>query len=261
MNKEVENREENEACFWDDHRDNVHQTGVEPMDSNYDSTYIYFPGKEIYQHENLLVYQGNHLPHWELNFIAYHVCFRLVDAIPTSQKMQWLEERKQFLEKFSNEHQNPTDDEMKRFQYLYSEKVEKYLDNGYGSCILRKPDVATIVRNSLEFYEGKKYLLHAWCIMPNHVHVVLQVLGTYALSEILHGWKSFTSHSINNLLSRQGQLWQDDSYNHIIRTLKEFHFQVRYVWSNPDNACLREWKWRWKRMETNDNVSPCSDGV
>ena len=260
MNNEVEK----EPCFWDEHRDSVHKIEDERRDGNNDLPCIYFPGKGIYQHENLLVYQGNHLPHWGLNSIAYHVCFRLVDAIPTSQRMQWLEERRRFLEKYSNEHQKPIDDEMKRFQYLYSEKVEKYLDNGYGSCILRKPDIATIIRNSLEFNERKKYLLHAWCIMPNHVHVVLQVLGAHTLSEILHGWKSFTSHSINNMLSRQGQLWQDDSYNHIIRTLKEYYFQVRYVWNNPENAGLREWKWRWKRLEaqeTHDGVSPCSDGI
>ena len=90
--------------------------------------------------------------------------------------------------------------------------------------------------------------------MPNHVHVVFQALGFHTLSEILHGWKSFTSHAINNLLNRKGQLWQDDSYNHIIRTLKEYYYQVRYVWNNPENAGFHEWKWRWKRLGGNDDV-------
>lgn len=226
----------------------------ESQDPAHNSTPIYFPGKDLYQNENLLIYPGNLLPHWELNLIAYHVCFRLDDAIPASVRMQWQEERKRILEKSPNGDKMPTKEEVKRFQYLYSEKIEKYLDSGYGSCILREENVAIIVRNSLEFYESKKYSLHAWCIMPNHVHVIFQALGTHTLSEILHGWKSFTSHAINNLLNRKGKLWQDDSYNHIIRTLREYHYHVKYVWNNPENAGFHEWKWRWKRLAGNAGV-------
>ncbi|MBR5080705.1 MAG: transposase [Victivallales bacterium] len=228
--------------------DNDQRTDSESQDSVRNSTPIYFPGKELYQNENLLIYPGNLLPHWELNDIAYHISFRLADAIPVTIRQQLQEERKQIFGNCPEEEQMPTKEEIRRFQYLYSEKIEKYLDSGYGSCVLREESVAKIVCKSLEFYEGQKYLLHAWCIMPNHVHVVFQALRAHTLAEILHGWKSFTSHAINKLLNRKGQLWQDDSYNHIIRTSKEYYFQVRYVWNNPENAGFHEWKWRWKRL-------------
>ena len=207
---------------------------------------VNFPGTAIYESTNVEAYSSRIYPHWELQSVVYHVCFRLVDSVPMDMQRQWLAERKQFHDICEKEHRTLTDIEIKRFKYLYSERIERFLDSGYGSCILQKPEIAQIVHGSLEYYNTVKYLLHAWCIMPNHVHTIFQVLAQYTLSEILHGWKSFTSHAINKYLGTQGQLWQVDCYNHIIRSEKEYYQQIRYVWDNPLKAGHPKWEWRWK---------------
>src|SRR4030067_3107786 len=99
--------------------------------------------------------------------------------------------------------------------------------------------------------------------MPNHVHVIVEVARDKVastsrsgitpkktdrdgLSTIIHSWKSFTAHEANKRLNRKGDFWQHDAYNHIIRSEKEYRFQLNYVWENPDKAGLDRWQWRWK---------------
>ena len=210
---------------------------------------IYFPGRAIYN-EPIRINKGEYnLPHWELDATIYHVCFRLNDSVPMQKQMEWKREREWIIENAHLEKRELTEYEIKRLQYLYSDKIEGYLDAGYGECILGNPDVANIVQNSLIFYNGKKYRLHSWCIMPNHVHIAFQLLEHYRLSEVLQGWKSFTAHTINKFLGRTGALWQSDCYNHIIRTENEYYQQIRYIWHNPDKAGLINWQWRWKCID------------
>ena len=216
----------------------------------HENSEIFFPGKGIYVNDYLSTYKGNFLPHWELTSTVYHVSFRLGDSVPAATQRKWLEEINKLLEKYTNEHNPLTDDEKRRLQKLYSETIEKYLDSGYGSCILRNPDAARIVKDSLLHYNEMKYILHAWCIMPNHVHAIFQLLNNLMQSEIIQGWKSFTAHAINKLLNRKGALWQADCYNHIIRTPDEYFNQIWYVWNNPQKAGLSNWEWRWKCFDS-----------
>ena len=162
---------------------------------------IYFPGKGIYNNDTLNKYSGHFLPHWEMEATVYHACFRLSDSVPVAKQKLWQKERRLLLERYAKEHQALTEVEIHRLQKLYSETIERYLDAGYGSCALRNPDAAQIVQDSLLHYNEIKYILHAWCIMPNHVHVIFQILNDLSQSEILQGWKSFTAHAINKLLN------------------------------------------------------------
>ena len=111
--------------------------------------------------------------------MIYHVSFRLADSIPEARLRQWIYERNALLKnaKIANRLLNIY--EVNRLQYLYSENVERYLDAGYGACLLRQKEAAQIVKASLEYYNNQKYLLHAWCIMLNHLHVIFQLLGSY----------------------------------------------------------------------------------
>lgn len=144
--------------------------------------------------------------------------------------------------------------EEQRLAYLYSGKVERYLDAGYGACYLKDRRVAAVVRNALFYFDGLRYGLAAWCVMPNHVHVVVQPFsgrGTAGethmprsdLPNILHSWKSFTSKEANKLLHRSGDFWQAEYYDHLIRSEADFRHAVRYVLNNPVKAGLRHWKW------------------
>ena len=206
---------------------------------------LFFPGKSKSSTVLAQCYDGNHLPHWIVDSAIYHVSFHLADSIPAEKQQKWQKERVELLAK----RQTLSPDEERRLQYLLSEKIDAYLDAGYGTCILQHRKFAEIVQKSLLFYNHQKYLLHAWCVMPNHVHVVFQLLGDLPFSSVVHGWKSFTAHRINKLRNRFGAVWHVDSYNHVIRTKGEYFAQLRYVWNNPEKAGLRNWEWRWMCLQ------------
>jgi len=184
---------------------------------------------------------GAYLPHWTARDAIYHVVYRLADSVPESVKNQWSEDRKRLndarrLRTLS--HKDVAEADRRR-----ANAIDSFLDAGHGSCVLRQETAASIVRDNLLFFEGDRYLLHAWAIMPNHVHIVVQPTGDHDLPQILHGWKSYTSKAISKALGRKGELWQAESYDHIIRSESELADTVQYVLGNPVKAGLREWPW------------------
>ena len=111
--------------------------------------------------------------------------------------------------------------EKKRLKYLFSRNIERYLDQLYGECWLKDPAIAQLTVDSLKYFDGTRYRLHAWCVMPNHVHVVFTAVSTGSkldsdLIPILHSWESYTAHRANKILGRNGAFWQDEYYDRLI---------------------------------------------
>ena len=75
-------------------------------------------------------------------------------------------------------------------------QMEQWLDAGYGKCHLRHPQAAEIVVNNWKHFDGKRYDLIAWTVMPNHVHVLVRVYEGYSLGKIVQSWKSYTGKKI-----------------------------------------------------------------
>jgi len=139
-------------------------------------------------------------------------------------------------------------EERLRLLELKRESFERFLRNGHGACWLRDQRIAKIVADAFRFFEGKSYSLIAWCIMPNHIHVVLKPLTGYRLplASIVHSWKSFTAKQANAVLNQHGRFWQEEHYDHLIRNSDDLRHAIEYTWSNPELAGLRNWQWRWK---------------
>jgi len=195
----------------------------------------------------LQIRQGAYLPHWEREGALYFVTFRLGDSLPQSVLNSWIAER-DTIQKIARLMNRPlNDEEAKRVFELFSEKVEGYIDAGHGACWLQNAAIAKIVQNAFLFFDGKRYLLHAWCIMPNHSHVVVQPLPGTKLERVLHSWKSYTANEANKILNRQGQFWQGEPYDHLIRDEGDYYHCVDYTYSNPERAGLTNWPWRGKR--------------
>lgn len=197
---------------------------------------------------------GAYLPHWTKDGGWYAVTFRLWDSLPQHVLESWLFERKNIVKTAEQMKRPLSKHEEERLAHLYSEKVERYLDAGFGSCYMKDERVVEIVANALLHFEGRRYNLAAWCVMPNHAHTVVQPLGAATntggtpvppsqLPDILHSWKSFTAKEANKVLGRTGDFWQPESYDHLIRDEADFIHQVRYVLENPEKAGLRNWKW------------------
>ena len=121
------------------------------------------------------------------------------------------------------------------------------IDSGLGSCALRDPAIATIVQDALLHFDGRRYKLFAWTIMPNHVHVLIEQVGGFPLGEIVHAWKSFTAKQANKQLGRAGAFWAPDYFDRYIRDQAHYDVAVYYIHENPVKAGLvaRMDEWRW----------------
>src|SRR6266487_1241973 len=177
------------------------------------------------------------LPHWELCDATYFVTFRLADAVPQDVLRRWKEE----LETWRKFHPEPWDAVTKyEYQKRFQEDREHWLDQGHGECLLKKSDVAAIVVNALQHFDRDRYVLDAFAVMPNHVHVLVRLAGGQTLADILHSWKSFSTKAINQLLERTGRLWQEESYDRIVLGWNELVRYRGYIVRNPEKARLRK---------------------
>jgi valyl-tRNA synthetase len=187
--------------------------------------------------------QGRYLPHWTKEGAIYTVVFRLADSVPAEVSESWRLQRQDIIEGAQRQKRPLTHDEQIELQRLQSEKIESFLDVGHGECLFKDAGIAEIMNNALKHFDGERYELIAWAIMPNHVHAIIRPLPGYKLAEIVHSWKSFTSKEINRLLARSGAVWMDEYYDHLIRDENDFSNQINYVLTNPERAGLQNWQW------------------
>ena len=187
------------------------------------------------------------LPHLKKEGAVYFVTFRLADSLPAHEVARLKHERKVILEQARAAKSPLTWHEEQQLLAWYCDKVEAFLDAGHGSCWLSNPEIADRVANALKHFDGQRYELRAWVVMPNHVHVIVWPMPGHMLSDILHSWKSFTSSMANKILHRAGEFWQTESFDHWIRDDEEHARLVAYVENNPVKArfCKAPEDWKW----------------
>jgi valyl-tRNA synthetase len=176
------------------------------------------------------------LPHWQQQGKTYFVTFRLADSLPQEKLAQLEEERAKWIE------HNPepwSEDQRRQYYDRFSARLDEWLDAGSGSCVLADERVAQILADALRHFDGQRYELGGWVVMPNHVHVLVTPSGEHSLGEILHSWKSFTAKKINELLGQTGQLWQRESYDHIVRNQESLRAVTLYIDENPAKAGIK----------------------
>jgi valyl-tRNA synthetase len=184
-----------------------------------------------------------YLPHWTQTAAIYAVTFRLADSLTADVLERWRVERDKIAHPGETQGQELTSHQQRDLARLYCDSVESYLNAGHGQCYLREPKVAELVANALKHFDGQRYDLIAWAVMPNHVHAILKPYEGTELPDILGSWKSYTANKANELLRRTGAFWQSEYYDHLIRDQEDFNHQVNYVLSNPNKAGLGDWPW------------------
>jgi putative transposase len=182
------------------------------------------------------------LPQWRQENSLYFITFRLADSVPRGKLSQWRLERDAWLA----HHPQPWNDaEAKEFHQSFTSNLEHWLDKGAGDCLLRQQAISEVVAEALTFFQGKRYKLDARGIMPNHVQAPCHPHPGHDLSDILHSWKSFTSNKINLHLQRKGKLWQEGSYNQIVRSDEHLHKLREYIQHNPAKANIMDHPASW----------------
>jgi hypothetical protein len=126
----------------------------------------------------MLFRKRGYLPHLEGKNATYFVTFRLADSLPNQILKSFEFESNEIVYEAQRQQRRLSQSEIKRINELHSEKIENYLDSGAGNCWLKNPLVAEVVVAALKYFDGIRYVLHAWCVMPNHVHEVFSPEGS-----------------------------------------------------------------------------------
>ncbi len=221
-------------------------------------------------------FTDNRLPHRQQDGITYFVTFRLADSLPQNLLDQWRSERAMWL-KF---HPEPWSVKVEaEYHRQFSVRLEDWLDDGHGSCLLRAATMRKCVESVLRRFDGARYQHHAWVIMPNHVHMLVSLAAGEDLGELLKAWKGASSRAMKKLcpaaigqegvpegrhscrpghadMPRSGRqecrpsetalavaaderIWMKDYFDRMIRDAAHFWRCARYIRRNPAKAKLR----------------------
>jgi len=173
-------------------------------------------------------HQRGYLPHRDAPGLQQFLTFRLHDSFPADRHAEWAA-----LLKIEQDRQRRA-------------RLEDYLDRGHGECWLREAQIAGLAEGALRYFDGHRYQLLAWVVMPNHVHVLVQSVEV-PMSRVIQTWKAFIAREANRLLARGGPFWQRDYWDTYMRDEAQYVKAVRYIEKNPVKAGLvgeaRSWPW------------------
>ena len=202
-------------------------------------------GRQLTDAERALGFLGWHergyLPHCDFPNLIQLVTFRLADSMPASRRGEW-----DHLLAIQDIHQRRT-------------KLEEYLDRGVGECHLRDFRIARLTQNALVHFHRERYELLAWCVMPNHVHALVEVQQT-PLWKIVQNRKVHSAREAGRLLrlerraparpvsgnaanepSRRSALqnfWEREYWDTFMRDVEQEQKAIHYVENNPVKAKL-----------------------
>jgi len=185
-------------------------------------------------------YSRGYLPHCDEPDKIQFITYRLGDSIPKS-----------VLDACDEALALGEIDKLERMR-----NIERYLDKGHGACWLRRLEIAAMVEENLQHFDGERYRLLAWCVMPNHVHALIETVEGCSLETVTHGWKSYTAHQRNKILRRRGRVWQAEVFDRYMRGPLHMARTIFYIENNPAAAGLvqesRNWPFgsaRFKEVE------------
>ncbi len=171
------------------------------------------------------LYYGN-LPHLRQDTVCYFVTFRTADSIPQSKLKQWTIDREKWL---LDNPQPRSDEQISEYNKLFSRKLERWLDQGYGECLLKHELIKQIVIKALIHFNKVRYCLWEFTVSANHVHILIEPYQGYTLADLLHSIKSFTAKEINKTTGREGHFWQKEYFDHIVRNEDQLIKFVKYI--------------------------------
>ncbi len=171
------------------------------------------------------IHYGQNLPHFDKSNLMHFVTYRLCDSMPAN-----------VLRQIEMELKSCSPDSLDLQKRI---KMEYWLDQGIGSCLLKKTECAEIVEKVWHHSDGQCFNIIAWVIMPNHVHILLKIGKVPPIEKIVQNWKKFSANKINKLLNRQGHVWQADYWDRAIRNKRHFIYTLEYIKKNINSGGVK----------------------
>ena len=185
-------------------------------------------------------------PHWGQDGAVVFVTFRTKDSIPREVLNRWNEEKQRWL--FShgvrnNDHWSkvlPTLDVKLRGQFKqhFNRQKEAFLDTCHGACVLRRHQCAKIVADSLLHFDGQRYRMGDFIVMPNHVHLLAVFPDSDSMTKQFDSWLHYTAVQINRVIGAKGHFWQQEPFDHLVRSVDQYEYLQDYIRDNPTKAQL-----------------------
>jgi REP element-mobilizing transposase RayT len=189
------------------------------------------------------------LPHWAQAGVVCFITWRTHDSMPKAVLAEWFADRDRWLTGHGIE---PSAADWKtrlvqlspaliaEFHATLTVRWHDSLDACHGECVLRRPELAQIVSNSLLHFDGERYEMLDFVVMPNHVHLLATFAGEAAMLAQCESWKHFTAAQVGRRLGGSGRFWQQDAFDHLVRHEAQFERLRQYIAENPMKAKLKE---------------------
>jgi putative transposase len=197
------------------------------------------PNPTVFDWNFARIAHRDNLPHVRQPNVIYFVTFRLGDSLPAERVAPLKLRRDDWLRLNPPPH---TPEQENEYRHIWTVRIERLMDAGYGACVLRNPRCRQMLEANLRHDDAVRYRLGDFVIMPNHVHALLQILPGHDLGETMKAWKSVSARNIGRHLGRTGSYWMDEYFDHAVRSglLQRY---VRYIRRNsahlpPDTFTL-----------------------
>ncbi len=183
------------------------------------------------------------LPHWRQAGASYFVTFNFTDAVPAAQQLELESIRREWLSK-----NKPPLDEARWLEYAKSifRRQERILDASFGCCLLARSEYAQELHRAILHFHEKRYEIGCFVIMANHCHLTMRPFNGFELENEIGAIKRASSRFIREREKLTIRLWQEESYDRIIRDEEHLWRVVQYIGRNPQAARISKTKWnRW----------------
>lgn len=233
---------------------------------------LFDPKAELLVHERLR-------PHWSQAGAIVFVTFRTADSIPQEVLKRWERDKREWIRNvlhgrelrfdapsspLSSEALSEAGDgrvhwstllpllsEMERhaFDFHFHRRRELELDECHGACVLKRPELARIVAESLMHFDGQRYRMGDFVVMPNHVHLLAAFPSVEAMERQFDSWLHYTAVRIHASLDATGHFWQQEPFDHLVRSVEQYDYLRNYIARNPARAMLKPGEFLYRRLD------------
>jgi putative transposase len=192
------------------------------------------------------------LPHWMQAGTVCFITWRTADSLPADVQQRITFERRRLLLDRGIDPDGDWKSELAKLPGVERGHVywnlfriwDGVLDQGRGACVLADPELNGLVGESLMHFDGERYVVTDYVVMPNHVHVLAGFRDEETMLKQCASWKRYTAREINRHLRRTGPFWQPEAFDHLVRSAEQFEHYRRYIAQNPDDARLPQGSYR-----------------
>ena len=207
-------------------------------------------------------------PHWSQAGAIVFATFRTRDSIPVQVLNRWEREKKDWILRAVARVFKEDNDllglnlqafhwsrtllllplwERQQFNRFFNAQHESTLDDCLGACLLKHTEISRVVADSLMFFDRERYCMGDFVIMPNHVHLLVSFGSPEAMRVQFASWLRYTARRINEITNSSGRFWQQEPFDHLVRSVDQYQYLRKYIEDNPKKACLRPGEFFYRR--------------